>query len=188
MSWSIRATSIGGENFGDADASRESPLGGSSDDLWVLYRSSRSTRAAVSLDTQWQTVQYVLRLWLVIYARITNLAVHSSPSSTPSRALRTAAVGGEKYEATAEYNAADFANYMGQPKVFVWWILYWYSLGTSASSLIGALQLYDSSLGPTEFSVVSRVTFVTMDTFYDLNKQLRPLKKQYIKPQALPCQ
>ena len=86
----------------------------------------------------------------MIYATITNLAVHSSPFSTPSRARRMAAFDGERYEATAEYNVADFDNYMSQPKVFVWWTLYSYSIGTSASSLIVVLELYDSSLGPTE--------------------------------------
>ena len=86
----------------------------------------------------------------MIYATITRLVVHSSPSSTPSRALRMAAFVGERYEATAEYNVADFDNYMGQPKVFVWWTSFSYSIGTSASSLIVVLELYDSSLGPTE--------------------------------------
>ena len=55
MLWSVHATPIGG-----ADASEESPLGGSSDDLRIFYRSSRSMRVAVGLDMQWQTVQYVL--------------------------------------------------------------------------------------------------------------------------------
>ena len=160
MLWSINATPIGG-----ADAPEGSPLGGSSDDLGIFYRSSRSTRSAVGLDTQWQTVQYVLRLWLVMYARITNLVIHSSPFSTPSRAPRTAAGGGERYEATAEYNVADFDNYMGQPKVFVWWTLYSYSIGTSASSLIILLKLYDSTLGPTEILNGFPHTYVTMDTF-----------------------
>ena len=88
---------------------------------------------------QWQTVQYVLQLWLIIYARITNLAVHSSPFYTPPRAPRMAAVGGERYEATAEYGVADFDNYIGQLKVFVCWTFYSYSTGTSASSLIVVL-------------------------------------------------
>ena len=141
------------------------PLGGSSDDLRIFHRSSRSMRVAVGLDTQWQTVQYVLRLWIVIYATITNLVVHSSPFSTPSRALRMAAFGGEKYEATAEYNVADFDNYMGQPKVFVWWTLFSYSIGTNASSLIVLLELYDSIvLVQLRFSMVSRIMFVTIDS------------------------
>ena len=122
--WVIRATIIGG-----AHASKENPLGESSDDMGVLYRSSSGPRAAVGLHTQWQIVQYVLRLSLMIYARITNLAVHSSQSSTPSRAPRMAAVGGERYEATTEYNVADFDKYIGQPKVFLWRMLYSYSFG-----------------------------------------------------------
>lgn len=85
-------------------------LGGSSDNLGVLYQSSRSPRAAVCIDTQWQT--------------------SNSPFSTPSRALRMAAVGGGKYEATAKYNVAEFDVYMGQPKVFVWRMLYSSSVGT----------------------------------------------------------
>ena len=75
---------------------------------------------------------------------------NSSPFPTQSRALRMAAIGEERYETTAEYNVADFDNYMGQPKVFVWWILYSYSLGTSASRLVGVLELHDSGLSPTE--------------------------------------
>ena len=106
------------------------PLGGSSDNLGVLYQSSRSPRAAVGIDTQWQTSKYVIRLWLMIYARITNLAVHSSPFSTPSRAPRMAAFGGERYQATANCNVAEFNVYMGQPKVFVWRMSYSSSLGT----------------------------------------------------------
>ena len=106
------------------------PFGGSSDNLGVSYQSSRNPRAAVGIDTQWQTSKYVIRLWLMIYAMITNLAVHSSPFSTPSRTLRMAAVGGERYEASAKYNVAEFNVYKGQPKVFVRRMLYSSSLGT----------------------------------------------------------
>lgn len=81
VSWLILAARIGSQKPGGANMFQE-PVRRKKlrDDLWVKGYSPRNTRAAVSLNKNGQTVHPIL---------------------DPSRALNTAAVGGERHKATA---------------------------------------------------------------------------------------
>lgn len=55
---------------------------------------------------------------LVRYTRITKSAFHNSPILDPSRALNTAAVGGERHKATAEVYCCRLWQLRGTLEVF----------------------------------------------------------------------